>query len=227
MGLSPKEREGLLNRPANAHERATNDVRVRKKLAAWLKEFDDMVTIFLCLPPEQLRKELDDLHAHRLSFFLTKTMDVLNFHPIVGEIGKPEEWEAIIDARTTKSEMWDRFSICSRPVEDRDITRTLILADVFAELNLFFGNKNPVVEAILLEKLEDDPKLRDRLTEGERRGIKRINEAERADTVAFFGGKLDLTKLKDADDAQWKDDIEAKKDALTRRDTQRDRKGKI
>ena len=215
MGLSPKEEEGLINRPTNAHERATNDVRVRKKLAAWLKEFDDMTEIFLCLPPEQLRKELSDIHVHRLSFFLITAMDVLNFHPIVGEIDKPDDWKTILDVSANRFEMLasGRAHYRSRAAENEDITRTLLLVDAFNELNLFFGNNNPVVEAVQLEKLEDDPKLRSRLTDGERRGIERVNLALNTEMDAVFGEKdFDFVRAKGADDTQWKEDVEAKRE---------------
>jgi hypothetical protein len=180
MGLSPKEREGLWHRPSNAHERATNDVRVRKKLAAWLNEFDDMTEIFLKLPPEQLRKELSDIHVHRFSFFLITAMKVLNFYPIIGEIGKPEDRKAIIDTNVSKLELrtLEKAHSTSKPVEDEDIWRILILSDLFDELNHFFGNSNPVVEADQLSRLaEEHPKFHTRLTADELRGIKRLDLA--------------------------------------------------
>lgn len=215
MGLSPKERSGLINRPTNAHERATNDVRVRKKLAAWLKEFDDMTTIFLSLPPEQLRKELSDIHVHRLSLFFVKTMEVLNYHPIVGKIDDPDNWEVVIDSSNwIESRFEHNRDRISRPVTNSDIERAGMLVPFFEEFKLFFGNNNPVVEASQLAELLDDPKLRSRITKGEWKGIDRINAAM-AETFFDKDGHFKGYSEQDqkADNAQRKRDIEAKREA--------------
>jgi hypothetical protein len=179
-----------------------------------------MLDIFLNLPPEQLRKELSDDHVHRLSYFLIKAMEVLNYHPIVGEIGKLEEWKVIIDESSRfETRALGRAHYASRTVKNIDIVRTVTLMDVFDELNFFFGNENPVVDALKLGEFEDDPKLRIRLTDDELRGIERVDLAWKE---AFFDvcfdekGQwrgIDHIQEKEADNAQWIEDAKAKREA--------------
>ena len=165
MGLSPKEREGLLNRPSNAHERATNDVRVRKKLAAWLKEASDIKLIFEHLPIEQLRKELS---ADSPEFFLNLAigaMTCLDIGRIDGKIDEPEEWAVVIDEKNK------RFA------SDSDIINALIIN---SRLDVLKTLSSPVIEeALFLEKMDKNPKFHNRVTDSERIGIERVNKAIR------------------------------------------------
>lgn len=165
MGLSPKEREGLLNRPSNAHERATNDVRVRKKLAAWLKEASDIKLIFEHLPIEQLRKELS---ADSPEFFLNLAigaMTCLDIGRIDGKIDEPEEWAVVIDEKNK------RFA------SDSDIINALIIN---SRLDVLKTLASPVIEeALFLEKMDKNPKFHNRVTDSERIGIERVNKAIR------------------------------------------------
>ena len=166
MGLSPKEREGLLHRPSNAHERATNDVRVRKKLAAWLKNLPDMALVFRYLPEEQLRKELfEEWYAYDFLGIAITIMDCLGFSPIIGEFERPEEWQVVIDENN------------QRPVENLDILRSLITADNITPLKWI--SDGPVSKFRFLLQMDEDPEFHDRVTDDERRGIKRVVEALR------------------------------------------------
>jgi hypothetical protein len=180
MGLSPKQKEGLLNRPTNAHERATNDVRVRKKLAAWLKDFTDMLLVFSKLPPEQLRKELSDSHVLSLSFFLRKSMEVLDYAPIIGELGEPEDWDKISNRKMWEPRTPDRRHHAPlEPVEDADIGRNAILMDNLSFLKEFFADEsNPIMDALKLVDFAEDPKLRGRISSNELQGLGKIKEAE-------------------------------------------------
>jgi hypothetical protein len=163
MGLSPKEREGLLNRPTNSHERATNDVRVRKKLAAWLKEADDIKLIFENLPKDQLRKEISGDH---FEFFLNLAicaMKCLDIGRIEGKIDEPYEWAVVIDEKN------------KRLATDSDIIDALSHND---RLNVLQSLSSPVIEeALFLDKLDKSPKFHDRVTDSERNGIERVNKA--------------------------------------------------
>jgi len=165
MGLSPKEREGLLNRPSNAHERATNDVRVRKKLAAWLKEASDIELIFDHLPDEQLRKELS---ADSPEFFLNLAigaMRCLRLGRIDGKIDEPEDWTVVIDEKNR------------RLAADSDIINALTIN---SRLNVLKALSSPVIEeAQFLDKMDKSPKYHNRVTDSERNGIERVNKAIR------------------------------------------------
>lgn len=165
MGLSPKEREGLLNRPANSHERATNDVRVRKKLAAWLKEADDIKLIFDNLPEEQLRKEVSGDHFEFFLSLAIGAMKCLDIGRIEGKIDEPEEWAVVIDEKD------------KRLATDSDIIDALSHND---RLNVLKSLSSPVIEeALFLDKLDKSPKYHNRVTDSERNGIERVNKAIR------------------------------------------------
>lgn len=163
MGLSPKEREGLLNRPLNAHERATNDVRVRKKLAAWLKEADDIKLIFDNLPKEQLRKELSEDHFDFFLNLAVGAMKCLEIGHIEGKIDEPYEWVVVIDEKN------------KRLATDPDIINALNNND---RLNVLQELSSPVIEeALFLDKMDKSPKFHDRVTDSERDGIERVHKA--------------------------------------------------
>jgi hypothetical protein len=148
-------------------------------------------------------------------------MEVLNFHPIIGKIDDPEGWEVVLDSTNwLEARFSNHAGGISRPVENSDIERTGMLVPFFEEFKLFFGDNNPVVEASQLEELLDDPKLRNRITEGEWRGIKRINLAMAEtwfDEKGHFKGFSEQEQK--ADDAQWKEDTEAKQELQKQRKT--------
>jgi hypothetical protein len=165
MSLSPKEREGLLNRPSNSHERATNDVRIRKKLAAWLKDADDIQLIFEYLPKEQLRKELSEDNPDFFLNLAIGAMRCLEIGRIEGKIDEPEEWIVVIDEKN------------KRLATDSDIINAL---GINSRLEPFEAISSPLLEeARFLDKMDKNPKFHDRVTYSERKGIERVNKAIR------------------------------------------------
>lgn len=78
--LSDLERERLEKRDElDQHTRATNDVRVKKKLDAWLKGIDDVLYIVGHLPEDQLRKVFTDDHAFALLDLAERIMAIKRF----------------------------------------------------------------------------------------------------------------------------------------------------
>jgi hypothetical protein len=164
MGLSQTEKDRLLNRPTDSRDRATNDVKVRKKLAAWLKDLPDMALVFQYLPKKQLRKELNDFDAFNFMDFAMRTMDCLDFNPIFGDIGSLNMWYV----PSPDGEQ--------RPPTDQDIERAAWLSLTIEQLKNFYGNKNPVGAAMDLNLIYDHPRTRGRLTEGEIASIEKVNQ---------------------------------------------------
>jgi hypothetical protein len=163
MGLSPTEKERLLHRPTNSRDRATNDVRVRKKLAAWLKDIPDMELIFRHLPEPQLAKELKDDDAFLFLEFAEKIMECLEFGPIEGKIENPEEWKVVIDENN------------QRPANDIDIARS---HEIDVHINKLTQLRGELISRIRsLSKLDAIPGLGDRITKEERESIKIVSRA--------------------------------------------------
>jgi len=140
-------------------------VRVRKKLAAWLKEADDIKLIFDNLPKEQLRKEVTGDHFEFFLSLAISAMKCLDIGRIEGKIDEPEEWAVVIDEKN------------KRLATDSDIIDALCYND---RLNVLKSLSSPVIEeALFLDKLDKSPKYHNRVTDSERNGIERVNKAIR------------------------------------------------
>lgn len=160
--LTKMERDRLNGRSEmkDKKARAANDIRVKKKLSAWLKNIPDILLILNRLPADQIREVLSDNDVFRL-FKLTETaMSTLNFSPVDGRI-------------------WDERWISSKPggATDLDISRSYYTYEHVKEMYDFLGHRNPVIDFDHLNPLENDPDFRDKITEEERRGIERIRRA--------------------------------------------------
>jgi hypothetical protein len=164
MALSPTERERLINRPKDSKTRATNDVRVRRKLAAWLKDLDDIELIFGFLPPDQLKKELNDEVVFKLLRFAEIAMYILDFRPIEGDVADPDKWVNVAEDNTRKS------------VTDEDILRAYRFEPHVKNVEECFGARNPIAAISALADLDEDPLLHDKVNDGERRAIKKVQK---------------------------------------------------
>ena len=164
MGLSPQEKERLIQRPSNSHDRATNDVKVRKKLRAWLRDLPDIALVFQYLPKEQLRKELDDSNAFNLIDFGMQAMDCLNFNPIFGDAESANMWYVALPDGA------------QRQANDQDIERSAWLSLTIGQLKNFYGERNPVGTAMDLSLIYSNPRTRGRLTGGEIASVERVNK---------------------------------------------------
>jgi len=145
--------------------RAANDIRVKKKLAAWLKNIPDVLLILDKLPEDQIREELSDKDVFDLFKLTDASMGILNFSPIDGRI-------------------WDERWISSQPggATDLDIWRSWHTYNHVGKMYDYLGHKNPIIDFDNLEPLEKEPEFRDKLTKDERRGIDRIRRAIAAKT---------------------------------------------
>lgn len=183
--LSPTEKERLENRNSkdmDSQTRASNDARVRRKLAAWFNEDGkDIMLIFRYLPEDQLKRVLTDRNAYFLLGLAWIVMKEREFKPIVGKFDHPEDWKVLEWPEPSKS-LLDRRE--EGPVSNLDIDRSGRLSYLLPDLMRDFyeepGSTNPVTMFSRYHNLFLDPELKDRLTEGEKKGIARIDKAFRA-----------------------------------------------
>ena len=168
--LSELERDRLVNRrDQTPRDRATNDMRVRKKVSTWLKDIPDVLLALNKLPADQMRDVLSDNDIYRLFKLTEKSMNALSFSPVDGRI-------------------WDERWISSQPggATDLDISRSYYTYEYVKEMYDFLGRRNPVIDFDNLERLERDPEFRDKVTQEERRGIERIRRAIAANVVETY-----------------------------------------
>lgn len=163
--LTDSERERLINRSSDSKTRASNDVRVRKKLRSWLQSLDDIALICEYLPEDQLTKEITDNQIFFLMNIAKNIMEIRHFLPIVGDIKNPDEWK-IVTATGAK-----------QLANDVDIERSLKIKHVIDDIMLLHGRDNPIDTVSLLFKLESKPEFKNRLTEDDLKAIERVREA--------------------------------------------------
>ena len=168
--LSPEERKRLKERDSenmDSQIKASNDIRARRKLAKWLKEdLDDVFLIIDKLPVDQLKKVFSDDNVDALLLVASAIMCIEDFAPIEGELEYPEKWRVPLGENK------------SRPATILDMIRSIILTDAVTKLNSRLGNNNPVINVMRLKKLYEDPYLRDRITDKERKAINVVRQAQ-------------------------------------------------
>jgi hypothetical protein len=183
--LSDVERERLIHRPQDSKTRASNDVRVRKKLRSWLQYLTDVALILEYLPEDQIVKEIvDDHDLYSLLYMSERLMEIKKFYPVVGPIENPEKWEIIIE-ETIK-----------RPAGDDDIERTKLLGERLNSLSRFIGDtsKNPICRALKLDKLERMG-MGDRIKDDEKAGLEKLKQVS-ANMVSR--ARAEMVKHRDA-----------------------------
>ncbi len=129
--LSDLERERLETRNSlDPHTRNTNDVRVKKKLTAWLDSLEDISLILKHMPSDQWRNitpSLKDEHVIVLFKLSEKLMDVLGYYGIEWSEDDPRAWVV------TRAGFDERgFPIAAkdpRPATEKDIKQSLIMGD--------------------------------------------------------------------------------------------------
>jgi hypothetical protein len=177
--LSPEERNRLEERYSeemNSQVKASNDARARRKLAKWLGEdLDDVFLIIEKLPNDQLKKVVSNAAVWHLLALYEKSMEIMKISPLTGEIDKPEDWTTL-----------------GKPAKDIDIWWAFLLYRQLDHFRSFYGNRNPITEAQMIYLLNGDEKYRDRVTEEERAGLRRIRSALKniSDKIIDGGGKV-------------------------------------
>jgi hypothetical protein len=160
--LTKMERDRLNKRieMIDKKARAANDIRVKKKLSAWLKNIPDILSILDKLPADQIREVLSDNDIYGLFKSTERSMNALSFSPVDGRL-------------------WDERWLSSQPggATDLDISRSYYTYEHVKGMYAFIGSRNPVIDFDNLERLERDPEFRDKVTKEERRGIERIRRA--------------------------------------------------
>jgi len=163
--LSEIERDRLRRRPPDAKTRASNDVRIRKKLRSWIHDLDDIALICEYLPEDQLAKEMADNDVYFLMSIAKSFMKTLKFMPIVGKVDQPEGWKI-------KSNSGIEY-----PVSDMDIDRSLTIKKIIDDIMPYHGWYNPIDSVLELSRMESIPELKNKITEGDRKGLERVREA--------------------------------------------------
>lgn len=168
--LSNEEREQLVNRAA--HDRQTlsnNDLKIKKKLEAWLDDIRDIRLMLRNLPEDLTRDVLTDENAFDLLSIGSEIMRLQKFLSVFGEIDKPEDWQA-------------RGYGIIRLAEDKDIGRSLILNSHIRDFVVFAGEKydggqNPAIRARALAKLQGDPRFSGEIGTEEQKAIEKVKNA--------------------------------------------------
>jgi len=163
--LTDIERERLIHRPRDAKERASNDVRIRKKLRAWIHGLDDIALICEYLPEDQLNKEIVDNDVYFLTGIARSFMEALKFSPIVGRVDHPEEWKTQTDTGA------------ERPATPEDIDRALAIKKIIDDIMVYHGQNNPIDSVLILSRMAADPELKNKLTEADHKSLKRLKDA--------------------------------------------------
>ena len=143
--------------------RGMNDARVKRKLAAWLQNFDDVKLILDNLPEDHLNAVLSDEDVYKLFKLTEKLISIRGFSPIEGRIHE---------------ERWIGFR---GEVTDLDIWRSYNVYQHLMRVFDYFGHRNPFWDNYhLLEGMVKDEEFKDRVSPEERKGMERIQKAIRA-----------------------------------------------
>jgi hypothetical protein len=162
--LSDLERERLTKRETlDRHTRTTNDIRVKRKLAAWLENISDVMLILKHLPTDQSQRVITDDHIFHLLAIIDDAMRIDQFAPVEGDIENPEKWVA-----------------GKRPARELDILRAYRLHDPLQFLSRFYvkpGSTNPIDKISLLMMMKADPRYKARINDAELKGLTIIEKA--------------------------------------------------
>ncbi|NPV62822.1 MAG: hypothetical protein HPY61_09375 [Methanotrichaceae archaeon] len=175
--LTETERERLNNRRGmnDKKMRAANDARVRKKLTAWLKNIPDVLLILDKLPDDQKRDVISDMNIFALLEVVERMLYIKEFHSIYGEFRDPNHWGVTETCGDSRSYRVDTRSLQS--ASDLDIARSEFLSEHVENIEGFLGSNNPVRQYSLTKQLADNPQFCDHLTDGDRAGLERVEEA--------------------------------------------------
>lgn len=164
--LSDTERQRLTERETlDKRTRATNDVRVKRKFHDWLKSTGDVICILDNLPEDQIRDVTNDLQIYLLLNIVEDLLIKRKFYPLEGKENKPDDWQIVIDENTKK------------PAKNLDIIRSSLLGYHIDILKSFCGNENPISMVEFLERMDENPKWQDRVTDEDRKSINRLKQA--------------------------------------------------
>jgi hypothetical protein len=173
--LTNIERERLENRGSiDSATRARNELIVRNKLEKWLNDSLDADIIMDHLPEKQIKKLLTDGHAFILLSVAIKTMSLLDFRPVEGNITNPDSWHITTEEIDRESEE-RKFN--TRPATDIDIARSILMDCYLDEINGFVSKSDPAVYAWILSRRENHPGNDRKIKEEERMAINRVNVA--------------------------------------------------
>ncbi len=165
--LTKLEREKVLGRSnmTDKKARATNDLRVKRKLSSWLDNLTDVALILEHLPDDKTRSAISDVNIYSLLYLVERMLEIKNFYPVVGPIGNPAEWKVIIDDKTKKQ------------AKEADVWRALQFGERLDSLNRFIGDgrESPISQALNLEKLRSMG-MADRIKEDEMIGLDKLKQ---------------------------------------------------
>jgi hypothetical protein len=175
--LTKTERDRLINREnmEDKKTRAANDVRVKKKLEAWLKNVPDVLSILKYLPEDQKRTVINDMDIFALLEVTENMLSIKEFHSIYGDFPDQANWGITDTCGDSRHYRVDPKSL--KKTSDLDILRSLFLSDHLEKLHGFLGCNNPVEQFALTKQLEAKPGFQEYVTEGVRAGLDRVQQA--------------------------------------------------
>jgi hypothetical protein len=143
--LSELEKDRLLNKDSlDSRTRAANNIRVKRKLSAWLKGIDDVHLILAHLPKEDIQRVAnDDTTVLRLLFEAIEIMRKIGYRPIIGDVGQPASWQVI----TKKGTMLDESVKVN--ATDADIVRSANLTLCVTMLETMVDSENSPVSYVV------------------------------------------------------------------------------
>lgn len=128
--LSDLERNRLEKRKSlDPHTRNTNDVRVKRKLLAWMKELDDISVILKHLPKDQWNNLSSSINEDQIAILFKlseKLMDLRDFYGIEGNQSDRTTWKVTKDGYDERG--FPRPASSPRKPTDRDIKQSWIVA---------------------------------------------------------------------------------------------------
>jgi hypothetical protein len=195
--LSQTERERLINRnedDMDAQVRASNDLRIKKKLSLWLEE--DLEDIRLCLrymPNDRLKKMIKEEHIFALLGLVEELLAIKEFHSIYGDFRDPANW-GITDA-CGESRGWRSDYKSLKKASDLDIWRSVLLNDHISALRGFLGSNNPVQKFASTVQFSSDDRFKEYIQPGDVAGMERIRQALKDAPIQPRLDKIDVDSM--------------------------------
>jgi len=134
-------------RTLDSRTRTTNDIRIKRKLSAWLKGIEDVLLILSHLEKKDIENILDDMTVLRLAISAVEMMRIMGYRPIIGDVGHPETWQAMARRETSPD------ISANVPATDADIIRSSNLTMIATMLETMLESENNPVSAVIKYKV--------------------------------------------------------------------------
>lgn len=196
--LSSTERDRLAKRnddDMDVQVRASNDLRIKKKMATWLEEdLDDMLLCLRKMPNDRLKKMVKDEHIFALLGLVEELLKIKEFHSIYGEFRDPSNWGITDTCGDSRGWRCDPRSLNKKP-SDLDIWRSVVLNEHKEAIEGFLGSNNPVRMFASTVQFASDPRFKEHIQPGDIAGMERIKEALKNAPIQPRTEKIDVDSM--------------------------------